>query len=223
MPLAFCAKAGLVKGVRCAYLWPTKRTFCLYLNVPCCFFILIDVASIPMFLINVAIPVPPSAQLHLTPLHAVVQMRPDLAHIDAADAQRKLAEAEAAGANAREAQAQQPADQQQAVKAISVQYRKVDSERVQDIKRSSFAYLQDKLEREKWVDLDIKSRHVRPSVFARLFLLESVLDLQCHSISIIHLLFVFGSALSILFFFFFAVSLCVSPRACAAGRDAGRV
>jgi hypothetical protein len=101
--------------------------------------------------------------LHLTPLHAVVQMRPDLAHIDAADAQRKLAEAEAAGANAREAQqqAQQPQDQQQAVKAISVQYRKVDSERVQDIKRSSFAFLQDKLEREKWVDLNIMSRHVR--------------------------------------------------------------
>ncbi len=125
-------------------------------------------------------------------------MRPDLAHIDAADAQRKLAEAEAAGANAREAQALQPADQQQAVKAISVQYRKVDSERVQDIKRSSFAYLQDKLEREKWVDLDIKSRHVRPSISAMLLHLESVFGLQCHSSSFVLFLCIFGSALSIL-------------------------
>jgi DNA-directed RNA polymerase-3 subunit RPC5 len=93
-------------------------------------------------------------QLHLTPLHAVVQMRPELAHIDAADAQRRQEEAAAKeGAESEEAT--------QAVKPISVQYRKVDSERVADIKRSSFAHLQDKVDREKWVNLRVTPKSVR--------------------------------------------------------------
>lgn len=89
-------------------------------------------------------------QLHLTPLHAVVQMRPELTHIDAADAQRRQDEAAARDG---------PDDgAAQAVKPISVLYRKVDSDRVADIKRSSFAHLQDKLEREKWSQLKILPR-----------------------------------------------------------------
>lgn len=82
-------------------------------------------------------------------------MRPELAHIDRMDALRRQHEAELAG-RARE----DDDDDAPSLRAIGVQYRKADSDRVAEIKRSSYAYLQDKIEREKWVDLEIMPRQV---------------------------------------------------------------
>ncbi len=76
-------------------------------------------------------------------------MRPELAHIDEREKQRKEAEA-AVGQ-----------EEQTTSKLVAPSLRKADSERVAEIKRSSHAYLMAQVEAEPWVDLQFVPRQVR--------------------------------------------------------------
>jgi hypothetical protein len=78
-------------------------------------------------------------------------MRPELAHIDEREKQRK--EAEAASVVGHE--------EQTTSKLVAPSLRKADSERVAEIKRSSHAYLMAQVEAEPWVDLQFVPRQVR--------------------------------------------------------------
>ncbi len=95
---------------------------------------------------------PVAGQLHLTPLHATLQMRPELVYIDDGETARKKAEIELANVG-KDVEPKQS-------KIVSVHIRKAETERQAELKRSSYSYLTAMHEAEAWVDLQVVPREV---------------------------------------------------------------
>lgn len=114
-------------------------------------------------LTNQCIAVVKDGKVHLTPLHAVVQMRPVMTHLDAEDtARREEREKEAradkrgarpdAGAMLDAAEEEEKGDEED-MQMLQVQFRRAESERVLERKRTSYASLHEAREREPWAEL----------------------------------------------------------------------
>ncbi len=89
----------------------------------------------------------------MTPLHATLQMRPELVYIDEGETAKKKAEAELANVG-KEVEPKQS-------KIVSVQIRKAETERQAELKRSSYSHLTAMHEAEAWVDIQVVPRDVR--------------------------------------------------------------
>ena len=96
-------------------------------------------------------------QLHLTPLTAVMQMRPNLAHIDdAVDSEEEDMETEE--------KVQPPPDE---LKEVQFQFKKKQSERAISAIQNSYAYKKQQIEAENWIELQVQDKSVRCCVQER--------------------------------------------------------
>ncbi|XP_063170807.1 DNA-directed RNA polymerase III subunit RPC5 [Candoia aspera] len=106
-------------------------------------------------------------ELHLTPLHGVLQMRPSFAYLDKADA--KYREREAANDHGDSSQDEAEED----VKQITVRFSRPESEQARQRRVQSYEFLQKRQAEEHWVHLhyyglkDSRSEHERQYLFSQ--------------------------------------------------------
>ncbi|ETI38106.1 hypothetical protein F441_15937 [Phytophthora nicotianae CJ01A1] len=104
-------------------------------------------SSVPA-LSNYVVGVFRQGQLHLTPLSAVMQMRPSLSHIDdAANEEEEDMEVE-------EKVEPPPAE----MKEVQFQFKKKQSERAISAIQNSFAYKKQQIDAEKWIELQVQDK-----------------------------------------------------------------
>ncbi|GMF21404.1 unnamed protein product [Phytophthora fragariaefolia] len=97
---------------------------------------------------NYAVGVFRQGQLHLTPLAAVMQMRPSLAHIDdAANEEEEDMEME-------EKVEPPPAE----MKEVQFQFKKKQSERAISAIQNSYAYKKQQIDAENWIELQVQDK-----------------------------------------------------------------
>ncbi|GMF12580.1 unnamed protein product [Phytophthora lilii] len=106
-------------------------------------------SSVPA-LSNYAVGVFRQGQLHLTPLSAVMQMRPSLSHIDDAVNEEEDMEVE-------EKVEPPPAE----MKEVQFQFKKKQSERAISAIQNSFAYKKQQIDAENWIELQVQDKSVR--------------------------------------------------------------
>uniref|UniRef100_A0A8C6Y1B9 RNA polymerase III subunit E n=1 Tax=Naja naja TaxID=35670 RepID=A0A8C6Y1B9_NAJNA len=106
-------------------------------------------------------------ELHLTPLHGILQMRPSFAYLDKADA--KYREREAANEHGDSSQDEVEED----VKQITVRFSRPESEQARQRRVQSYEFLQKRQAEEHWVHLhyyglkDSRSEHERQYLFSQ--------------------------------------------------------
>uniref|UniRef100_A0AAV1ULX9 DNA-directed RNA polymerase III subunit RPC5 n=1 Tax=Peronospora matthiolae TaxID=2874970 RepID=A0AAV1ULX9_9STRA len=104
-------------------------------------------SSVPT-LTNYVVGVLRQGQLHLTPLTAVMQMRPSLAHIDdAVDSEEEDMETEE--------KVQPPPEE---LKEVQFQFKKKQSERAISAIQNSYAYKKQQIEAENWIELQVQDK-----------------------------------------------------------------
>ncbi|XP_022319153.2 DNA-directed RNA polymerase III subunit RPC5-like [Crassostrea virginica] len=86
-------------------------------------------------------------ELHLTPLHAIIQMRPSFNYLDRAD-QKMKADVGPAGDGGESSQ-----DEEEEVKPVTVKFAQQESEEAKARRMASFDYLQKKQQEEAWQKL----------------------------------------------------------------------
>nr|XP_019922586.2 DNA-directed RNA polymerase III subunit RPC5 isoform X1 [Crassostrea gigas] len=87
-------------------------------------------------------------ELHLTPLHAIVQMRPSFSYLDRAD-QKIKTDVGPAGDGGESSQ-----DEEEEVKPVTVKFAHQESEEAKARRMASFDYLQKKQQEETWQQLE---------------------------------------------------------------------
>ncbi|XP_061456254.1 DNA-directed RNA polymerase III subunit RPC5 isoform X3 [Rhineura floridana] len=106
-------------------------------------------------------------ELHLTPLHGILQMRPSFTYLDKADA--KYREREAANEPGDSSQDEAEED----VKQITVRFSRPESEQARQRRVQSYEFLQKRQAEEHWVHLhyyglrDSRSEHERQYLFSQ--------------------------------------------------------
>ncbi|XP_042293642.1 DNA-directed RNA polymerase III subunit RPC5 isoform X1 [Sceloporus undulatus] len=106
-------------------------------------------------------------ELHLTPLHGILQMRPSFSYLDKADA--KYREREAANEPGDSSQDEAEED----VKQITVRFSRPESEQARQRRVQSYEFLQKRQAEEHWVHLhyyglrDSRSEHERQYLFSQ--------------------------------------------------------
>ncbi|XP_025032052.1 DNA-directed RNA polymerase III subunit RPC5 [Python bivittatus] len=106
-------------------------------------------------------------ELHLTPLHGILQMRPSFAYLDKADA--KYREREAANEHGDSSQDEAEED----VKQITVRFSRPESEQARQRRVQSYEFLQKRQAEEHWAHLhyyglkDSRSEHERQYLFSQ--------------------------------------------------------
>eukprot|EP00455_Lapot_gusevi_P036305 TRINITY_DN4034_c0_g1_i1.p1 TRINITY_DN4034_c0_g1~~TRINITY_DN4034_c0_g1_i1.p1 ORF type:complete len:258 (+),score=64.99 TRINITY_DN4034_c0_g1_i1:61-834(+) len=93
-------------------------------------------------------------QLHLTPLNSILQIRPELPHIDTEEQQRKQAAQQQAALEAGLA----PKEERKDPKQIAVHIKKQETERAAEMRKASHGYLNAQMEQEKWVPIAVAPR-----------------------------------------------------------------
>lgn len=119
-------------------------------------------------LTNYAVGVVRQGQLHLTPVTAVLQMRPSLAHIDDAvddddddDDDVDMAAASRAAA----AQEYKDAGESTELKEVQFQFKKKQSERALSAIQSSYAFKKQQINAEQWCELHVMDKNVRAGLW----------------------------------------------------------
>ncbi|XP_048465411.1 DNA-directed RNA polymerase III subunit RPC5 isoform X3 [Rhincodon typus] len=126
-------------------------------------------------------------ELHITPLHGILQLRPSFSYLDKADAKHREREA------ANEAGDSSQDEAEDDVKQITVRFSRPESEQARQRRIQSYEFLQKKQAEEPWYHLhycgvkDSRSEHERQYLFSQLAgMLETTeltksprLDIKC--------------------------------------------
>ncbi|KAK7475390.1 hypothetical protein BaRGS_00033340 [Batillaria attramentaria] len=96
-----------------------------------------------------------NGELHLTPVHAVVQMRPTFDYLDRADAKHK-AETAAAAKDAGDS-SQDEAEEE--ATPVTVKFARPESEEAKARRMASYEYVQRRLEEEPWTSVRFQNLH----------------------------------------------------------------
>lgn len=91
-------------------------------------------------------------ELHLTPVDSVFQFRPDMRYLDSSAAEIKQAEKEDRDGNSSQSETETPA-----VKAITMRFAGPNEEKLKKARESSYAFKQQKVATEEWIDLTYHS------------------------------------------------------------------
>lgn len=108
-------------------------------------------------LTNYAIGVFRDGQLHLTPVTAIVQMRPSLAHIDAAAGEEED-DMDTTPDNLNGKSQKEPQEAEN--KEVQFQFKKKQSERQLSAIQNSYAYHKQKINAESWKELSVCDKEV---------------------------------------------------------------
>ncbi|XP_038619570.1 DNA-directed RNA polymerase III subunit RPC5 [Tachyglossus aculeatus] len=104
-------------------------------------------------------------ELHLTPLHGILQLRPSFSYLDKADAKHREREA------ANEAGDSSQDEAEEDVKQITVRFSRPESEQARQRRVQSYEFLQKKHAEEPWVHLHYYGRRDSRSEHERQYLL----------------------------------------------------
>ncbi|KAM9209621.1 DNA-directed RNA polymerase III subunit RPC5 isoform 2-T2 [Dugong dugon] len=104
-------------------------------------------------------------ELHLTPLHGILQLRPSFSYLDKADAKHREREA------ANEAGDSSQDEAEEDVKQITVRFSRPESEQARQRRVQSYEFLQKKHAEEPWVHLHYYSLRDSRSEYERQYLL----------------------------------------------------
>ncbi|XP_066131988.1 DNA-directed RNA polymerase III subunit RPC5 isoform X1 [Saccopteryx bilineata] len=106
-------------------------------------------------------------ELHLTPLHGVLQLRPSFSYLDKADAKHREREAATEAGDSSQDEAEED------VKQITVRFSRPESEQARQRRVQSYEFLQKRHAEEPWVHLhhhslrDSRSEHERQSLLCQ--------------------------------------------------------
>nr|XP_056722181.1 DNA-directed RNA polymerase III subunit RPC5 [Euleptes europaea] len=106
-------------------------------------------------------------EIHLTPLHGILQLRPSFSYLDKADAKHREREA------ANEAGDSSQDEAEEDVKQITVRFSRPESEQARQRRVQSYEFLQKRQAEEQWVHLhyyglrDSRSEHERQYLFSQ--------------------------------------------------------
>ncbi|XP_064414739.1 DNA-directed RNA polymerase III subunit RPC5 isoform X2 [Latimeria chalumnae] len=106
-------------------------------------------------------------ELHLTPLHGILQLRPSFSYLDKADAKHREREAINEGGDSSQDEVEED------VKQITVRFSRPESEQARQRRVQSYEFLQKKQAEEHWVHLhyysvkDSRSEHERQYLFCQ--------------------------------------------------------
>lgn len=92
---------------------------------------------------NYAVGILRPGELHLSPIHSILQMRPGYPHLDQSDAKAKAAEA-----------AMEEDEEVEAPKAVTVRFANQETDRAKKAREKSFRFMQQQKENERWVQAD---------------------------------------------------------------------
>eukprot|EP00076_Gallus_gallus_P026951 XP_015150055.1 DNA-directed RNA polymerase III subunit RPC5 isoform X2 [Gallus gallus] len=111
--------------------------------------------------------VPTPRELHLTPLHGILQLRPSFTYLDKADAKHREREAANEGGDSSQDEAEDD------VKQITVRFSRPETEQARQRRVQSYEFLQKRQAEEHWVHLhyyglkDSRSEHERQYLFSQ--------------------------------------------------------
>ncbi|XP_064009860.1 DNA-directed RNA polymerase III subunit RPC5 [Pogoniulus pusillus] len=106
-------------------------------------------------------------ELHLTPLHGILQLRPSFTYLDKADAKHREREAATEGGDSSQDEAEDD------VKQITVRFSRPETEQARQRRVQSYEFLQKRQAEEQWVHLhyyglkDSRSEHERQYLFSQ--------------------------------------------------------
>ncbi|NXK92419.1 RPC5 polymerase, partial [Formicarius rufipectus] len=106
-------------------------------------------------------------ELHLTPLHGILQLRPSFTYLDKADAKHREREAAIEGGDSSQDEAEDD------VKQITVRFSRPETEQARQRRVQSYEFLQKRQAEEHWVHLhyyglkDSRSEHERQYLFSQ--------------------------------------------------------
>uniref|UniRef100_A0A4W5LIX1 Polymerase (RNA) III (DNA directed) polypeptide E n=1 Tax=Hucho hucho TaxID=62062 RepID=A0A4W5LIX1_9TELE len=106
-------------------------------------------------------------ELHITPLHGILQMRPSFCYLDKADCKHREREAANEGGDSSQDEAEED------VKAVTVRFSRPESEQARQRRIQSYDFLQKKQAEESWVHLhyhglnDGRSDHERQYLYCQ--------------------------------------------------------
>lgn len=106
-------------------------------------------------------------ELHLTPLHGILQMRPSFSYLDQADSKHREREAANEGGDSSQDEAEDE------IKQITVRFSRPESEQARQRRIQSYEFLQKRQAEEPWVHLhyygvkDGRSEHERQYLFCQ--------------------------------------------------------
>ncbi|XP_033921196.1 DNA-directed RNA polymerase III subunit RPC5 isoform X1 [Melopsittacus undulatus] len=106
-------------------------------------------------------------ELHLTPLHGILQLRPSFSYLDKADAKHREREAANEGGDSSQDEAEDD------VKQITVRFSRPETEQARQRRVQSYEFLQKRQAEEHWVHLhyyglkDSRSEHERQYLFSQ--------------------------------------------------------
>ncbi|MBN3311559.1 RPC5 polymerase, partial [Atractosteus spatula] len=106
-------------------------------------------------------------ELHLTPLHGILQLRPSFSYLDKADSKHREREAANEGGDSSQDEAEED------IKQITVRFSRPESEQARQRRIQSYEFLQKKQAEEPWVHLhyyglkDGRSEHERQYLFCQ--------------------------------------------------------
>lgn len=126
-------------------------------------FLRLQSSSVPA-LTNYAVGVVRQGQLHLTPVTAVLQMRPSLAHIDDAVDDEEDDDVDMAAATGASGD-QEHKDGGAELKEVQFQFKKKQSERAISAIQSSYAFKKQQINAEQWCELQVMDKNVRALAF----------------------------------------------------------
>ncbi|KFQ85469.1 DNA-directed RNA polymerase III subunit RPC5, partial [Phoenicopterus ruber ruber] len=110
---------------------------------------------------------PHISELHLTPLHGILQLRPSFTYLDKADAKHREREAANEGGDSSQDEAEDD------VKQITVRFSRPETEQARQRRVQSYEFLQKRQAEEHWVHLhyyglkDSRSEHERQYLFSQ--------------------------------------------------------
>ncbi|CAK6445060.1 unnamed protein product [Pipistrellus nathusii] len=104
-------------------------------------------------------------ELHLTPLHGILQLRPSFSYLDKADAKHREREAASEAGDSSQDEAEED------VKQITVRFSRPESEQARQRRVQSYEFLQKKHAEEPWVHLHYHGRRDSRSEHERQYLL----------------------------------------------------
>lgn len=106
-------------------------------------------------------------ELHLTPLHGILQLRPSFSYLDKADAKHREREAANEGGDSSQDEVEDD------IKQITVRFSRPESEQARQRRVQSYEFLQKRQAEEQWVHLhyyglkDSRSEHERQYLFSQ--------------------------------------------------------
>ncbi|XP_033120165.1 DNA-directed RNA polymerase III subunit RPC5-like [Anneissia japonica] len=117
-------------------------------------------AVVPSEIHRYAVGMIQEGELHLTPLHGILQLRPNFKYLDRADNRLREEKANMEGESSQDEEEAKP-------KAVTVRYTRAETEESRARREASFQYIEEKMAQEAWSNVEYQNHDSQESVTDR--------------------------------------------------------